>query len=70
MDDTNRKREAARHGHNACPGCGGMYTSTTVDGSKCGGLPGVNYKVCGNCGHARVITKKRRPNVKDISGKE
>ena len=57
------RREAARRGHHACTNCGGMYTTTEQDGSKCGGLPGITYKVCGNCGHAtaKVPRRSRKP---------
>ena len=53
------RKVAARRGHHACMGCGGMYTTSEVDGAECGGLPGITYKVCGNCGHTRAKTKRQ-----------
>lgn len=42
-----------------CRKCGQMGL-TTRDGSKCGGMPGINYQVCGGCGNAQPITKRPR----------
>lgn len=57
---TDNRCEAARRGHHACVNCGGVYTMTEQDGSKCGGLHGITYKVCGNCGHVTTKTPRRR----------
>lgn len=65
---TDDRREAARRGHHACVGCGGMYTTDEVDGKDCGGLPGITYKVCRNCGRATAKVVRRRPRPKDIFG--
>lgn len=61
-DDIDKRRDAARRGHNACINCGGMYTTTEVDGKDCGGLPGITYKVCGNCGHTSAKVRRQRKN--------
>jgi hypothetical protein len=61
--DRDERREAARRQHNACPKCGGMYTEEEVDGSKCDGMPGITYKVCGACGNSRPKTKRQRKDV-------
>lgn len=31
-----------------------------VDGKDVGGLPGINYRVCGACGYTRAITHRPR----------
>lgn len=41
-----------------CPGCGGYLTFDVVDGSQCGGLPGINYKVCNGCGRTTAIVRR------------
>jgi ribosomal protein L37E len=40
-----------------CRRCGGA--SVKVDGSKCGGVPGVTYWQCDACGFSRAITKRK-----------
>lgn len=59
---TDKRRNAALRGYNACTKCGGMYTTTEMDGSKCDGLPGITYKVCGNCGRATAKTPRKGKN--------
>lgn len=43
-----------------CRKCGNSLGITVEDGSKCGGMPGVKYRVCNSCGHAQPITKPPR----------
>lgn len=54
-----RWREANAMKARKCKRCGGtpLYI---VDGKDCGGLPGLNYKVCNNCGNSDAITKRPR----------
>lgn len=63
FSDLDKRKEAARRGHHGCKQCGGMYTTTEVDGKDCGGLPGITYKVCRNCGRAtaKVSRRKQKP---------
>ncbi len=42
-----------------CGQCGQVGTRI-VDGSECGGLSGVKYKVCNGCGWTRAMVKKQR----------
>ena len=41
-----------------CGGCGAFGTLEIVDGSKIGGMPGIQYKHCGGCNWSRAIVKK------------
>jgi hypothetical protein len=51
--------ERARR-RSSCRKCGAYVGLEQKDGSQCDGMPGVNYKVCNNCGHAQPITKRLR----------
>ena len=42
-----------------CRKCGTVGLER-LDGSKCGGLAGIEYKVCGSCGNAQAITKRQK----------
>jgi hypothetical protein len=44
----------------ACRKCGNVRGIEERDGKDCGGLPGIRYRVCDNCGHAQPITKRPR----------
>jgi late competence protein required for DNA uptake (superfamily II DNA/RNA helicase) len=52
--DEARKR-AHRRAH--CKRCGNPHVEH-VDGSKCGGLPGIVYKYCGGCGYGEATKRK------------
>lgn len=58
--DIDARKDAARRGHHSCIKCGGMYTTHEVDGSKCGGIAGITYKVCNSCGYTVAKTKRQR----------
>jgi ribosomal protein L40E len=49
-----------------CRKCAATSGLVTLDGSKCDGMPGVNYRVCNNCGHAKPITARRRREKLDV----
>jgi hypothetical protein len=61
---TQEQRDAIRRSNQTrnlkCRACGQLGLSEQ-DGSKCGGMPGISYKVCGGCGNAQPITKRPRP---------
>jgi hypothetical protein len=62
MSDEHRKavQDANRRRGN-CPNCGThLFGRVIKDGSEVGGLPGIKYKVCDSCGHARAITHRPR----------
>ena len=62
MNDEQRQaiQESNRRRAITCRKCGQSGALEIVDGSKCDGMPGINYKVCGGCGHAQPITKRPR----------
>lgn len=41
-----------------CPKCNNTLEIT--DAKKVGGLPGVKYRYCNNCGYSRAITKRQK----------
>jgi Pyruvate/2-oxoacid:ferredoxin oxidoreductase delta subunit len=42
-----------------CRKCGATFPDI-VDGSLCGGIPGIRYRYCNGCGHASAITRRTR----------
>ena len=50
--------QAANQRRNNCRKCGAATGVEERDGSTCGGLPGLKYRMCNNCGHAQPITKR------------
>lgn len=44
----------------ACRKCAATLGLVEKDGKDCGGMPGITYKVCNNCGHAQPKTKRQR----------
>jgi len=62
MSEENREALAERNRQRArgCKKCGAIFGLEVVDGSKCDGLPGINYRLCLNCGHAQPLTKRAR----------
>lgn len=61
MTISDEQRDAIRRSNRErnlrCRKCGGMSLYDR-DGSECGGMPGLTYKVCGSCGTAQPITKR------------
>lgn len=41
----------------ACRGCNGSVEM--VDGSACGGMPGIQYRLCRGCGRADAVGGKK-----------
>jgi ribosomal protein S27AE len=62
MNDEQRENlKAANKRRGNCPKCGGSkYSLDTRDGGEVGGLPGIKYKVCPNCGYAQAVTHRQR----------
>lgn len=50
------RRTANFRRFHCCKKCGSPCLET-VDGAKVGGMPGINYRYCGACGHANPIVK-------------
>lgn len=59
--DAIRKSNATRN--RKCGQCGSMGTEV-VDGSKIGGMPGLNYRHCAGCNWSRAITPSRAKRTK------
>lgn len=62
MAMTPEHREAVRGANKRrgnCPNCNNSQIEE-VDGSRCGGLPGVTYRRCNGCGWVRAKTRKPR----------
>jgi hypothetical protein len=60
MNEENRQGVADRNRRRAynCDRCGSSGLQE-VDGSACGGMPGIRYKYCGGCGNAKPIVKRQ-----------
>lgn len=59
--DELRKRNSRRA--ISCPRCGSQSLEIR-DGKECYGLTGINYKICGACGHADPVrVRQRRVNA-------
>jgi hypothetical protein len=50
-------KEAAFRREHGCPKCNA--TLEDLDGSQCGGFPGVPYRRCNACGY--VVARPKRP---------
>lgn len=59
MNDDHREaiRKSNQRRSLACGKCGAINLEI-LDGSKCGGMSGIQYRVCNGCGEARAITKR------------
>ena len=64
MNEPSQQKSAAERRWNGCSKCGGLYTMKDRDGKDVGGLPGVTYRECTNCGHcvAKTTKPKKRYN--------
>lgn len=51
------QQKASFRRHYCCRNCGAAGVEVK-DGSRCGGMPGLNYKYCAGCGHAQPLTKR------------
>jgi hypothetical protein len=59
-------QESNRDRAQKCGKCGNLAIDIR-DGSKVGGMPGLNYKVCGNCGWSSPITQRpRREKLREV----
>jgi hypothetical protein len=58
QEERDRLRDRNRARAN-CRRCG--HPVRLVDGEKLGAFPGINYRVCGGCGHESVAPKCEQP---------
>ena len=67
MNDEQREaiQRSNRERNLRCRKCGAMGL-LEMDGSKCGGMPGLTYKVCNGCGNARAVTKRQKRERLDV----
>lgn len=49
----------------ACRKCGATVGLAVKDGKDCDGMPGINYRVCNNCGHAQpLVTRPKKEKLR------